>query len=184
MYSISETIARTLMPRTDHVFDLLGNGNAWFVDALERLGRGIITVRPTVETVAAADTYHRVTRRPAVATTTYGAGFTNTMTTLADGSLSRIPLLLVVGTAPSAGPRCFDIDRQGLARAVGVETFTVHADDVAAVTLQAWNNTPENTHVILEIPYDLAAATATGPTVTTYLLRPGFQKLPMSPTLS
>ena len=107
MYSISETIARTLMPRTDHVFDLMGNGNAWFVDALERLGRGIITVRPTVETVAATDTYHRVTRRPAVATTTYGAGFTNTMTTLADVSLSRIPLLLVVGTAPSAGPRCF-----------------------------------------------------------------------------
>ncbi len=176
MYSISETIARTLMPRTDHVFDLMGNGNAWFVDALERLGRGIITVRPTVETVAATDTYHRVTRRPAVATTT--------MTTLADVALSRIPLLLVVGTAPSAGPRCFDIDRQGLARAVGVETFTVHADDVAAVTLQAWNNTPENTHVILEIPYDLAAATATDPTVTTYLLRPGFQKLPMSPTLS
>lgn len=165
MYSISETIARILIPRTDEVFGLMGNGNAWFVDALDRLGRGIVTVRHEVATVAAADAYHRVTRRPAVATTTYGAGFTNTMTALADAALSRTPLLLVVGGAPSTGARNFDVDQHGLARAVGVETFTVAADDVAAVTLQAWEHALGNrTPVVLEIPYDLAAAPATDAT--------------------
>ena len=180
MYSISETIARILLPHTDHVFGLMGNGNAWFVDALERLGRGIITVRHEVATVAAADAYHRVTRRPAVATTTYGAGFTNTITALADASLSRIPLLLVVGTTPSTGPRFFDVDQQGLARAVGVETFTVHAHDVATVTLQAWDYALENrTPVILEIPYDLAAVTATDPTAAD-----AFNYAPAAPRIS
>lgn len=165
MYSISETIARILIPRTDHVFGLMGNGNAWFVDALDRLGRGIVTVRHEVATVAAADAYHRVTRRPAVATTTYGAGFTNTITALADASLSRIPLLLVVGGTPSTGPRKFDVDQRGLATAVGVPTFTVHTGDVAQVTLQAWEHALSNrTPVVLEIPYDLAAEPTTDPT--------------------
>ena len=71
VYSISEGIARILIPRVDHFFGLMGNGNAWFVDALDRLGHGIIPVRHEVASVAAADAYHRVSRRLAVATTTY-----------------------------------------------------------------------------------------------------------------
>ncbi|MDN6416600.1 thiamine pyrophosphate-binding protein [Corynebacterium casei] len=82
MHSVSEAIARILAPRVDKYFGIMGNGNAWFIDALERLNIGIIPVRHEVGTDAAADAYHRVTNEIAVATTTYGPGFTNTITAL------------------------------------------------------------------------------------------------------
>ncbi|QGU06822.1 Sulfoacetaldehyde acetyltransferase [Corynebacterium occultum] len=186
MYSISEGIARILIPRVDHFFGLMGNGNAWFVDALDRLGHGIIPVRHEVASVAAADAYHRVSRRLAVATTTYGAGFTNTLTALADAALSRTPLILVVGTEPSTGPRDFDVDQQALARAVGVDTFTVHPGDVGEVTLRAWRHALEHRiPVVLEIPYDLAAAPAIDPQLeAAYSYEPAPGKVVDTPDVS
>lgn len=161
MYSVSETIARTLAPEVDEFFGIMGNGNAWFVDALERLGRGIIPVRHEVATVAAADAYHRVTRRPAVATTTYGPGFTNTVTALADAAMSRTPLLLVAGGAPTTGARPWDVDQVALAASVGVETFTVSTTDATSTTRRALDHALRNRiPVVLEIPYDLAALPA------------------------
>ncbi|MBE8528509.1 thiamine pyrophosphate-binding protein, partial [Amycolatopsis sp. H6(2020)] len=103
-------MARALIPHAGAFFGLMGNGNSFFVDALERLGPGVIPVRHEVATVASADAYHRVTRRLAVATATYGAGFTNTLTALAEAAQSSTPLVLVVGDAPTSGPRPWDVD--------------------------------------------------------------------------
>lgn len=162
MYSVSETIARVLTPRVDTYFGIMGNGNAWFVDALERLGHGIITVRHEVATVAAADAYHRVTGELAVATTTYGPGFTNTITALVEAVKARVPLLLVTGGRPVGNPRPWDIDQAALAASFGVETFTVTPGDVATTTLQALAQaSSQRMPVILEIPYDLAATEVT-----------------------
>lgn len=164
MYSVSETIARVLTPRVDTYFGIMGNGNAWFVDALERLGHGIVTVRHEVATVAAADAYHRVTGRIAVATTTYGPGFTNTITALVEAAKSRVPLILVTGGRPAASPRDWDVDQRALAATLGVETFTVNPSDVAQQTLAALQfAVREQTPVVLEIPYDLAHLTAIDP---------------------
>jgi len=45
-------------------------------------------------TVATADAYFRATGRITAATTKYGAGFTNTLTALAEARLARVPLVL------------------------------------------------------------------------------------------
>lgn len=161
--TVSEVIARALIPRVGAFFGLMGNGNSFFVDALERLGPGVISVRHEVATVASADAYHRVTRRLAVATATYGAGFTNTLTALAEAAQSRTPLVLVVGDAPTSGPRPWDVDQVGAAAALGAPTLVVSADDAGATAVRAVHRAlTERTPVVLAIPYDLVAAPVQG----------------------
>ena len=161
--TVSEVIARALIPHVGAFFGLMGNGNSFFVDALERLGPGVIPVRHEVATVASADAYHRVTRRLAVATATYGAGFTNTLTALAEAAQSRTPLVLVVGDAPTSGPRPWDVDQVGVAAALGAPTLVVGADDAGATAVRAVHRAlTERTPVVLAIPYDLVAAPVQG----------------------
>ncbi|WIM73473.1 thiamine pyrophosphate-binding protein [Corynebacterium suedekumii] len=69
----------------------MGNGNAWLIDALPTAGIAVVPVRHEAATVAAADAYGRASRRLAVATTTYGPGFTNALTPLAEAALARTP---------------------------------------------------------------------------------------------
>ncbi|WGH09289.1 thiamine pyrophosphate-binding protein [Rothia kristinae] len=161
--TVSEVIARALIPHAGAFFGLMGNGNSFFVDALERLGPGVIPVRHEVATVASADAYHRVTRRLAVATATYGAGFTNTLTALAEAAQSRTPLVLVVGDAPTSGLRPWDVDQVGAAAALGAPTLVVGADDAGATAVRAVHRAlTERTPVVLAIPYDLVAAPVQG----------------------
>ncbi|MFK0729443.1 thiamine pyrophosphate-binding protein [Rothia sp. BD8] len=161
--TVSEVIARALIPHAGAFFGLMGNGNSFFVDALERLGPGVIPVRHEVATVASADAYHRVTRRLAVATATYGAGFTNTLTALAEAAQSRTPLVLVAGDAPTSGPRPWDVDQVGAAAALGAPTLMVSADDAGATAVRAVHRAlTERTPVVLAIPYDLVAAPVQG----------------------
>lgn len=161
--TVSEVIARALIPHAGAFFGLMGNGNSFFVDALERLGPGVIPVRHEVATVASADAYHRVTRRLAVATATYGAGFTNTLTALAEAAQSRTPLVLVVGDAPTSGLRPWDVDQVGAAAALGAPTLMVSADDAGATAVRAVHRAlTERTPVVLAIPYDLVAAPVQG----------------------
>lgn len=156
MYSVSEAIARILAPRVDKYFGIMGNGNAWFIDALERLNIGIIPLRHEVGTVAAADAYHRVTNEIAVATTTYGPGFTNTITALVESAKARVPVLLVTGSAPQDAPRPWDIDQAAMVASFGVKTFNATPHDAAQQTHNALTQALRNrVPVVLEIPYDL-----------------------------
>ena len=69
----------------------------------------------------------------AAPTTTYGAGFTNAYTTLAEARLARIPLVFVVGDAPASGRRPFGIDQAKAAEAAGVTTLVARPDNAAAI---------------------------------------------------
>lgn len=158
MQSVSETVARALTRHLDQFFCLMGNGNAYFIDAVERLGVTPVPVRHETATVASADAYYRMTRKIAVATTTYGAGFTNSLTSLAEAALAKMPLVLVVGDHPTSGSRPMDIDQISAAQALGVPTYTVGLHDVGAVTIQALADARDHSRpVVLAIPYDLAA---------------------------
>ncbi|APF40181.1 thiamine pyrophosphate-binding protein [Neomicrococcus aestuarii] len=157
--SVSDAIARTLAQYTDAFFGLMGNGNAYFVDALERINTPIFEVRHEVATVASADAYHRVSGKIAVATTTYGAGFTNTLTALAEAAQARIPLILVVGDEPTAGRRPWDVNQEALTTAVGARYMGVNQHDAAAVALRAFVTArDERVPVVLAIPYDISAS--------------------------
>ncbi|WP_426184427.1 thiamine pyrophosphate-binding protein [Microbacterium sp. TWP3-1-2b2] len=162
MPTVSAHVALTLAQHIDAVFGVMGNGNAHFLDALERQTPVEFTaVRHEQGAVVAADAHHRASGRIAAATTTYGAGFTNTLTALAEAVQAHVPLVLVVGDEPTSGPRPWDVDQIALASAVGARTYTVGRADAAATTIIAIEHAlTYRVPVVLAIPYDVAALEA------------------------
>ncbi|GIG21111.1 acetolactate synthase I/II/III large subunit [Cellulomonas chitinilytica] len=167
MPSVSAHAAVTLAAHVDHVFGVMGNGNAYFLDALARQTSATFTaVRHESGAVVAADAFHRASGRLAAATTTYGAGFTNTLTALAEAVQAHVPLVLVVGDEPTSGPRPWDVDQIAMASAVGARTYTVGRADAAATTLIAVEHAlTYRVPTVLAIPYDVATVDA-GPVPT------------------
>jgi thiamine pyrophosphate-dependent acetolactate synthase large subunit-like protein len=162
MPSVSAHVALTLARHLDHVFGVMGNGNAYFLDALERATDVHFTaVRHEAGGVVAADAFHRASGRLAAATATYGAGFTNTLTALAEAVQAHVPLVLVVGDEPTSGPRPWDVDQIALASAVGARTYTVGRTDAAATTVIAVEHAlTYRVPTVLAIPYDVATRDA------------------------
>lgn len=164
MPTVSAHVAVTLAAHVDHVFGVMGNGNAYFLDALTRQTDARFTpVRHEAGAVVAADAFHRASGRLAAATTTYGAGFTNTLTALAEAVQAHVPLVLVVGDEPTSGPRPWDVDQIAMASAVGARTYTVGRADAAATTVIAVEHAlTYRVPTVLAIPYDVATLD-TGP---------------------
>ncbi|MCR8671731.1 thiamine pyrophosphate-binding protein [Agrococcus sp. HG114] len=156
--SVAAAVAAELERHASAVFALMGNGNAWFLDAVVRRGAmAVVTVRHEAATVAAADAHHRASGRLAVATTTYGPGYTNAITPLAEAAQARVPLVLVVGDRPTAGPRPWDVDQAAIATAVGAPTIVVSRADPASAARRAVETAlVERRPVVLAIPYDIA----------------------------
>ena len=157
MPTVAERVARVLAAHVSEVFGLLGNGNAFVVDALlQHTDARYTAVRHEAGAVASADAYWRATGKLAIATTTYGAGFTNTLTALAEAALARSPMIVLVGDEPTGGRRPWDVDQAALASACGVPTVTVTVDTPGADTVHALSRAlRERTPVILALPYDL-----------------------------
>ena len=164
MPTVSAHVAVTLAAHVDHVFGVMGNGNAYFLDALTcQTDARFIPVRHEAGAVVAADAFHRASGRLAAATTTYGAGFTNTLTALAEAVQAHVPLVLVVGDEPTSGPRPWDVDQIAMASAVGARTYTVGRTDAAATTVIAVEHAlTYRVPTVLAIPYDVATLD-TGP---------------------
>jgi thiamine pyrophosphate-dependent acetolactate synthase large subunit-like protein len=158
MPTVSAHVAVTLAHHIDHVFGVMGNGNAYFLDALERETPARYTaVRHEAGAVVAADAFFRSSNRIAAATATYGAGFTNTLTALAEAVQAHVPLVLVVGDEPTSGPRPWDVDQIAMASAVGARTYTVGRADAAATTVIAIEHAlTYRVPTVLAIPYDVA----------------------------
>ena len=73
--------------------------------------------------------------------------------------MARIPLVLVVGDAPSTGLRSFDVDQTKAAEAAGVVTLVASPQNAAAITHHAFDLALQTVQpVILAIPFDLATA--------------------------
>ncbi|MEN0129872.1 MAG: thiamine pyrophosphate-binding protein [Brevundimonas sp.] len=162
MPSVSAHAAITLAAHVDHVFGVMGNGNAYFLDALTQQTPATFTaVRHEGGGVVAADAFYRASGRLAAATATYGAGFTNTMTALAEAVQAHVPLVVVVGDEPTSGPRPWDVDQIAMASAVGARTYTVGRTDAAATTLIAVEHAlTYRVPTVLAIPYDIATLDA------------------------
>ncbi|GAT72368.1 acetolactate synthase [Microbacterium sp. HM58-2] len=162
MPTVSAHVALTLAQHIDAVFGVMGNGNAYFLDALEKQTDAVFTaVRHEQGAVVAADAHFRASGRIAAGTSTYGAGFTNTITALAEAVQAHVPLVLVVGDEPTSGPRPWDVDQIALASAVGARTYTVGRADAAATTVIAIEHAlTYRVPVVLAIPYDVAALDA------------------------
>ncbi|MDQ0613599.1 acetolactate synthase-1/2/3 large subunit [Microbacterium sp. W4I4] len=162
MPTVSAHVALTLAQHVGHVFGVMGNGNAYFLDAIETQTDAVFTaVRHEQGAVVAADAHYRASGRIAAATSTYGAGFTNTLTSLAEAVQAHVPLVLVVGDEPTSGPRPWDVDQIALASAVGARTYTTGRADAAATTVIAVEHAlTYRVPVVLAIPYDVASLEA------------------------
>lgn len=162
MSTVSEVVARVVAKHTNEVFALMGNGNAYFTDALARDGKVRMTgLRHEAGTVASADAYYRVSRNIAVATTTFGPGYTNAITPLAEAVQSRTPMVFVVGGQPTTGPRPWDVDQVAIATSVGAPTITVMTSNPAQATTDAFDMAlAQRVPVVLCIPHDIGAAQA------------------------
>ncbi len=162
MPSVSAHVAATLARHLDTVFGVMGNGNAYFLDALERdTPARFVAVRHEAAGVAAADAHYRASGRIAAATATYGAGFTNALTALAEAVQARTPLVLLVGDEPTWGARPWGVDQIALADGVGARTYSVgHRDAAATVTIALEHAHSYRVPVVLAIPYDLATRDA------------------------
>ncbi|MFD5600074.1 thiamine pyrophosphate-binding protein [Leucobacter sp. NPDC058333] len=154
--TLARALATALAPHSRLTFGLMGNGNAHLIEHLGQLGLRYVAVRHEAGTVAAADAYTRVSGELAIATTTYGAGFTNALTALAEAAQARTPMLVVVGDAPSTGPRPWDVDQEMLAAALGIRTHTLGVTNIARTVDRAVAYAMRvRRPVVLAIPYDL-----------------------------
>ena len=161
MHTVSHAVAAEVRAHASVTFGLMGNGNAYFLDGLVRGGGRFVPVRHEVASIAAADTYFRVSNKVACASVTYGAGFTNILTALTEARMARSPMVVVVGDRPTSGARPWDVDQCAMAAAAGVLTLTVGVDNAGALTREAFNLARrERVPVVLAIPYNLAAVPA------------------------
>ncbi|MEJ5920229.1 thiamine pyrophosphate-binding protein [Corynebacterium sp. H78] len=155
----SSAIADVVRDRAHHAFGLVGNANSHVVSDLTSQGFPYTAVRHEAATVTAADAFYRASSRSeriAVATTTCGAGFTNTITALAEAKYARIPLVFIAGTAPAAAPRHFDVDQAALLDAMGIIYLTVSPSSARIETSIAFDLAESlREPVVILLPHDL-----------------------------
>jgi thiamine pyrophosphate-dependent acetolactate synthase large subunit-like protein len=92
--TVSGRVAQVVSSYVSDVFGVMGNGNAYFLDAAEKLGLRFSPVRHEGATIAAADAYYRTSGRLAAGTTIYGPGYTNALTALAEGWIGGLACVL------------------------------------------------------------------------------------------
>ncbi|MDP9695421.1 UNVERIFIED_ORG: thiamine pyrophosphate-dependent acetolactate synthase large subunit-like protein [Arthrobacter globiformis] len=159
--TVSGRVAQVLSSYLSDVFGVMGNGNVYFLDAAEKEGLRFTAVRHEGAAIAAADAYYRASGRLAAGTTTYGPGYTNALTALAEAVRAQIPAVLVTGDAPSSGARPWDVDQAAIAAGLGAVTFTVTREGAGSITQEAVEYAlARRTAVVIAIPYDLAAVEA------------------------
>ena len=158
MPTVSALVAHTLSAHIDHVFGVMGNGNALFLDALDRTptqlhgdasrgrrGRRRRCALPRLGPARRRDRDLRCRLHEHA----HRAG---------RGRAGAHPAcVLVVGDEPTTGSRPWDVDQIAMASGVGARTFTVGRTDVAATTVLAIEHALANrTAAVLAIPYDVA----------------------------
>ncbi|HEY2195481.1 MAG TPA: thiamine pyrophosphate-binding protein [Actinomycetospora sp.] len=161
---VAEVVARFLTEHgVDRVFGLQGGHIQPIWDRLARRGVRIVDVRDEGSAVHMAHAHTELTGQTAVALVTAGPGVTNTVTAVANASVSRIPLLVIGGCPPipqsNMGP-LQDIPHTAILEPVTRLARTLRsADQVLREFDEAWarasGDRGEPGPVYLEIPTDV-----------------------------
>ncbi|MDO5723373.1 MAG: thiamine pyrophosphate-binding protein [Flaviflexus sp.] len=130
MKTLPSVVGTILAHRARTVYGVMGEGNATAIDALTGAGAHYQPMRHETGAVCAADAHYRVTGDLAIATCTYGAGFTNALTGLAEAVKVKTPLILLTGghDDPIAG---WDILEEEHARSLGARLHIVDGLEAA-----------------------------------------------------
>ena len=143
---------------TKATFGMMGDGNMYWIYALDRLGVKVHEVRHEGAGLGMADGYARTTHTPGVATATCGPGVTQLATALVTASRAGSPLVAFCGEAPSTDEeyaQCLDQPRFAAACESGfVQLLSPDlADD--AVRKAFYLAKLENRPIMLSCPMDI-----------------------------
>lgn len=159
----------------DTVFGVVGSGNFVATDALVRGGARFVGARHEAGALAMADAHWRTTGRIAACSVHQGPGLTNTITALAEAAKSRSPIVVLAGATSAGMTRSnFYLDQAALVTAAGGIAEHLHRPGtVAADTARACRRAlDEHRPVVLNMPLDVQASTATAPPDGVSILRP------------
>ena len=179
--SVAEWVAHLVHGRgVRRVFGLQGGHIQPIWDQLARLGVAIVDVRDESAAVHMAHAHSELTGEMGVALATAGPGVTNTVTAVANASVSRIPLLLIGGCPPrpqSNKHPLQDIPHVEILRPVTRQSRTLRvADEVLRELDEGWSRATgdagEPGPVYLEIPTDVLRETVPPGVVLEEHLRP------------
>ncbi|HEU0169253.1 MAG TPA: thiamine pyrophosphate-binding protein [Chloroflexota bacterium] len=87
---------------TTAVFGMMGDGNMYWMEALDRLGVRLLEVRHEGAGLGMADGWARATHTPGIATATCGPGVTQLATALVTAARANSPLVAFCGESPTA----------------------------------------------------------------------------------
>jgi len=147
---------------TKATFGMMGDGNMYWIYALDRLGVKIHEVRHEGAGLGMADGYARTTHTPGVATATCGPGVTQLATALVTASRAHSPLVAFCGEAPTTDDeyaQYLDQSRFAAACESGFVRLAVpdQADDVVRKAFYLAKS--ENRPVMLSCPMDIQQKT-------------------------
>jgi thiamine pyrophosphate-dependent acetolactate synthase large subunit-like protein len=143
---------------TTATFGMMGDGNMYWIYALDRLGIKIHEVRHEGAGLGMADGYARTTHTPGVATATCGPGVTQLATAFVTASRAHSPIVAFCGEAPTTDPeyaQYLDQSRFAAACETGFVRL-VTADQTDDVVRKAFYLAKtENRPVMLSCPMDI-----------------------------
>lgn len=177
----AELVARFLHDRgVRRVFGLQGGHIQPIWDQLARLGVAIVDVRDEAAAVHMAHAHSELTGEMGIALATAGPGVTNTVTAVANASVSRIPLILIGGCPPRPQANKHplqDIAHTAILAPVTRQSRTLRvADEVLREFDEGWSralgDSGEPGPVYLEIPTDVLRETVPPAVVLDEHLRP------------
>ncbi|ANY05658.1 thiamine pyrophosphate-binding protein [Pseudonocardia sp. HH130630-07] len=180
-HTVAELVARFLYERgVRRVFGLQGGHIQPIWDRLARLGVAIVDVRDEAAAVHMAHAHTELTGEMGVALATAGPGVTNTVTAVANASVSRIPLVLLGGCPPrpqSNKHPLQDIPHAAILHPVTRQSRTLRvADEVLRELDEGWSralgDAGEPGPVYLEIPTDVLRETVPPAVVLDEHVRP------------
>ncbi len=142
-----------------HIFGLMGNGNMYWMDALDKLGGvNMLEVRHEGVGLGMADGWARETHTPGVCTATCGPGVTQLATALVTAARAESPIVAFIGEHPSTDQEYnqrFDPARFAAACEAGF--VRVHNPDYAdeAVRKAFYLARLESRPILLSAPIDV-----------------------------
>jgi thiamine pyrophosphate-dependent acetolactate synthase large subunit-like protein len=155
---VYEALARAFADEgTTAVFDMMGDANMYWLNALSQLGVGIYDVRHEGAGLAMADGWARVSGAPGVCSTTSGPGTTQLATTMVVAGRARTPLVAFCGDTATGHYDAQHFDQERFAAAIEAGFVRLDAPGRAydcvreAFTLARRESRP----VLLSVPSDV-----------------------------
>lgn len=161
--TVSHALAVEIKRRDAQTYGVVGNGNIYLASELLKLDSPYMAMRHEAGAVAAADAHYRATGEVAVATTTYGPGFTNSLTPLSEAVAARIPLVYVAGVEPfiraNPAPRAMDVNSLAILDALKVRTIVADSETAVAAIYSAFEYARDARQpVVVAVPHNLVDA--------------------------